>query len=117
MSDTSTSVDDFLPGFLEVLCKSSELLYFSFDEGIAQLLYSVVDDALVGLSRLEDPLAKRIERGLGAIARSCAKSDREHRVSFTHGKVGAGADVVEYEVYVLGLASVVVRIVDGCIDA
>ena len=110
-------VDEFLPGFLEVLCKPSELLHFSFDEGIAQLLYGAVNDGLIGLSRLEDPLAKRIERGLGAVARSCAEFDREYRVSFTHGKVGAGADVVEYEMYVLGFASVVVRVVNGRSEA
>ena len=117
MSDTSTSVNEFLSGFLEVLRKSSKLLYFSFDEGVAQLLYGVVDDALIGLSRFKDLLAKRIEGGLGAIARSCAKFDCEHRVSLTHGKVGVRADVVEYEVYVFGLASVVVRVVDGRSDA
>ena len=117
VSDASASVDDFLPGFLEVLRKSSELLYFSFDERVAQLLHSAVDDELIGLSRLKDSLAKRVEGGLGAVARSCAKFDREHGVSFTHGEVGAGTDVVEYEVYVFGLALVVVCIVDGCADA
>ena len=117
VSDASASVDDFLSSLLEVVRKSSELLYFSFDEGVAQLLHGTIDDELVRLPRFEDPLAKRIEGGLGAIARSCAKFDREHRVSFAHGKVGAGADVVEHEVYVFGLAFVVVRIVDGRSDA
>jgi hypothetical protein len=116
MSDTGTSVDDFLSSLLEVLGESSKLLYFSFNEGVAQLVYCTIDNLLVGLSRLENPLAKRIEGGLGAIARSRSKFDCEHRMSFTHGEVGAGADVVEYEVYVFGLALVVVRIPDGRSD-
>ena len=117
MSDAGTSVNDFLSSFLEVLRKSSEVLYFAFNEGVTQLLYGAIDDELVRLPRLEDPLAKRIEGGLGAVTRSCAEFDREYGVSFTHGKVGAGTDVVEYEVYVFGLALVVIRIVDGRGDA
>ena len=117
VSDTSVSVDNFLSGVVEVLRKSSKLLYLSFNKGVAQLLHSSINDKLVGLSRFKDSLAKRIEWGLGATARSCAKLDREHGVSFTHGEVGARADVVEYEMYVFGLALVVVRVVDGCGDA
>ena len=117
VSDASASVNDFLSGFLEVLRESSELLYLSFDKGVAQLMYSMVDDRLVGLPRLEDPLAKRVEGGLGAVARSCAKFDREYGVSFSHGEVGAGTDVVKHEVYIFGLALVIVCIVDGRGDA
>ena len=117
VSDASAGVDDFLSGFLEILRKSSKLLYFSFDEGVAQLLHGAVDDELVGLSRLKDLLVKRVKGGLGTVTRSCAKFDCEHRVSFSHGKVRTGTDVVEYEVYVFGLALVVVRIVDGRGDA
>ena len=47
--DAGASVDNLLSGFLEVLRKSSELLYFSFDEGVAQLLYRAIDDKLIGL--------------------------------------------------------------------
>ena len=113
MSDTGTGVNDLLSGFLEVLRESSKLLYFSFDEGVTQLLYGAINDGLIGLSRFEDPLAKRIEGGLGPVAGSCAKFDREHGVSFAHGEVGARADIVEYEMYVFGLALVVVCVVDG----
>ena len=35
VSDAGTSIDDLLSGFLEVLRESSELLYFSFDKGVA----------------------------------------------------------------------------------
>ena len=63
VSDTGTGIDDLLPGFLEVLRESSKLLYFSFDEGVTQLLYGAIDDGLIGLSRFKDPLAKRIEGG------------------------------------------------------
>ena len=117
VSDASASVDDFLSGLLEVLCESSKLLHFSFDEGVAQSLHGTVDDKLIRLPRLEDPLAKRVERGLSAVARSRAKFDREHGVSFSHGEVGVGATVVEYKVHVFGFALVVIRIVDGCGDA
>ena len=72
VSDASASVDDFLSSLLEVVRKSSELLYFSFDEGVAQLLYCAIDDELIGLSRLENPLTKRVEGGLRAIARPCS---------------------------------------------
>ena len=71
VSDASASVNDLLSSFLEVLCESSKLLHFAFNEGVAQLLYGAVDDGLVRLSRLEDPLAKRIEGGLGAVAWPC----------------------------------------------
>ena len=117
MSDAGTSVDDLLSCILEVLRKPAELLYLSFDKRVAKLLHGAIDDELVGLPRLEDPLAKRIEGGLGAVARSCTKFDREYGVSFTHSEMGTRADVVEYEVYVFSLALVVVRIRDGCGDA
>ena len=117
VSDASASVDDLLSCVVEVLRKSAKLLYFSFDERVAKLLYGAIDDRLVRLSRLEDPLVKRIEGGLGAVARSCAEFDCEHGVSFSHGKMGAGADVIEYEVYVFGFALVVIRVVDGRRDA
>ena len=117
MSDASASVDDLLSCVLEVLRESAELLYLSFDEGVAELLYGAVDDELVGLSRLEDPLAKQIEGGLGAVARSCTKFDCEYGMSLTHSEMGARADVVEHEVYIFSLALVVVRIGDGRCDA
>ena len=117
MSDAGASVDDLLSCVLEVLRKLAKLLHFSFDEGIAELLDGAVDDELIRLPRFKDPLTERVERGLGAVARSRAKFDREYWVSFTHGKVGTGADIVEYEVYVFGLALIVIRIVDGRSDA
>ena len=117
VSDTGASVNNLLSRVLEVLRKLTKLLYFSFDEGIAKLLDGAVNDELIGLSQFEDPLTERVERGLCAVARPCAKFDREHGVSFTHGEMGAGANVVEYEVYVFGLALVVIRIVDGRGDA
>ena len=117
VSDASASVNDFLSGFLEILREPSKLLDFSFDEGVTQLLHRAIDDKLVGLSRLEDPLAKRVEGSLGAITRSCAQLDREYGVSFTHGEMGAGTDVVEHEVHVFGLALVIICIANGCGDA
>ena len=72
MSNAGAGVNDLLSRVVKVLREATKLLYFSFDEGVAQLLNGTVDDGLVGLSRLEDPLAKRIEGGLGAIARSCS---------------------------------------------
>ena len=117
VSDASASVDDLLLCVLEVLRKSAELLYFSFDEGIAKLLHGAIDDELVRLSRLEDPLAKRVEGGLGTVARSCPEFDCKYGMSFTHSEVGARADVIEYEVYIFSLALVVIRVGDGRRDA
>jgi hypothetical protein len=102
---------------LEVLRKPTELLYFSLDERVAKLLYGTIDDELVGLSRLKDPLAKRVEGSLGAVARSCMQFDCEYGMSFTHSEMGTRANVVEHEVYVFSLALVVIRIKDGRDDA
>ena len=117
VSETGAGINDLLSRVVKVLRETAKLLHFSFDEGVTELLDGAVDDGLIRLARLEDPLAKRIEGGLGTIAGSCAKFDREYWVSAAHGKMSARADVVEYEVHVFGLALVIVRIVDGCRDA
>ena len=117
MSNAGAGVNDLLSCVVEVLREATELLHFSLDEGVAELLYGAIDDELVGLSRLKDPLAKRIEGSLGAFARSRPEFDREYGVSFTHGKMGTGAAVVECKVHIFGFAFVVVRVVDGCGDA
>ena len=109
-------VDDFLSCVVEVLREATKLLHFPFDEGIAELLDGAIHNGLVRLTRLEDLLAKWIERGLSTIARSCAEFNCEHRVSDAHGEMSARTDVVEYKVDVFGLALVVVRVVDGCDD-
>jgi hypothetical protein len=110
VSDASASVDDLLSCVLEVLRKSAELLHLSFDERVAELLYGAIDDELVGLPRLKDPLVERIEGGLSAVARSHTKFDCEHGMSFTHGEMGTRADVVEYKVHVFRFALIVICI-------
>ena len=114
MSDAGASIYDFLSCIVEVLREVTKLLYFSFDERIAELLNGAINDWLVGLARLEDPLSERIERGLDTVARSCSKFDCEHRMSDAHGEVSTRTGIVEYEVDIFGLAFVVVCIVDGC---
>ena len=37
-------------------------------------------------------------------------------MSFTHGEMGLGASVVEYEPHIFGLAFVIIGVVDGCRD-
>ena len=117
MSDFSVSVDDFLSGLLQFLGEVSKLQYFSFDEGVSQLLHGSVDDVLVGLSEFENALAKGIKGELRTIAGSCAQFNREHRVSSAHGEVGPWASVVEYKSHVFGLAFIVVGVIDGRCDA
>ena len=112
MSDLGTGVDHFLPGVLEFSGEGSKLKDFSLDEWISQLSYGSVDDGLIGLPRLEDTLSKGMEGGLRTVSRSRSQFDREHRVSFTHGEVGAWTTVVEYEPYVFGLALIVVGVVN-----
>ena len=70
--DFGTSVDNFLPSFLKFSSEVSELYHLSFDEGVSQLLYCLIDDGLVGLPGLEDVLTKGMERGLHTITRSCS---------------------------------------------
>ena len=117
MTDAGAGVDDLLSCVVKVLREVTKLLNLSFDEGVTELLDGAVDDRLIGLPRLEDPLAKWIERGLCSIARSCPKSDRKDRVSAAHGEMSARAGVIEYKMYVFGLALVVIRVVNGSGDA
>ena len=113
VSDFGVGVNDFSSGILELLGEGSKLKNLAFDKGISQLLYGSVDDELVGLSGLKDALPKRMEGGLRTITRSCSQLDREHRMSFTHGEVGAWAAIVEYESDVFGFTLVVIGVVDG----
>ena len=94
VSDFGTSVDDFLSSLLKLLGEVSKLQRLAFDEGVPKLLYRSVNEELVRLSRLENALSKGVEWGLCTIAGSCAQFDREHRVSFAHGEMGAQASVV-----------------------
>ena len=71
---------------------------------------------LVRLSVLEDALTERMERGLGSVAGSSLQFDCEDRVSSSHGEESLWAQIVKYEVYVFGLAFVVIRVADGCRD-
>ena len=115
--DFGASVNDFLSSLEEFLGEVPELQHFSLDEGVSQLLYGAVDNRLVGLSVLKNALSKGMKRGLRTIARSCSQLNREHRMSFTHGKVGPGARVVEYESHIFGLAFVIVSVVNWHRDA
>ena len=117
VSDRAAGIDDSLSGFLQLSSEVSELGYFAFNKGISQLLYSSINDALVGMPGFKDALSKGIEGRMRTVARSCPQFDRKYRVSFTHGEVGTWAGVVKYEPYILGPALVVVGVVDGCRDA
>ena len=94
VSDFGVGVDDLLLGLLKFLGEGSKLKNFSFDKGIPQLLHGSVDDDLVWLSGFENALSKGVERRVRTVTRSCPQLDCEHRVSFTHGKVGARASIV-----------------------
>jgi hypothetical protein len=117
LSNFGTGLNDLLSDFLELLSEMSELPHLTFNEGISHLLYRSIDDGLIRVSGLEHSLTKGVEGRLRTVARSCTKLDCEHRVTFPHGEVSVWAGVVEYEPYVLGLALVVVGIVNGCGDA
>ena len=117
VSNFGTCLNDFLMCFLELLGEVSELQYLSFDEGVSQPLYCLVDNSLIRLSGLKDLLSKGIERRLRSVAWSCAQLNCEDGVSFPHGEVCTRTGVVEYEAYVLGFAFVVVGVVNRCGDA
>ena len=72
VSDFSASIDNLLLSLLKFLSEVSKLQHLALDKGIPQLLYGSINDELVGLSRLEDALSKRVEWGLCAVAGSCA---------------------------------------------
>jgi hypothetical protein len=72
VSDFGARIDDFLLGFEELLSEVPELQHFSFDKGVPELLYSVIDNELIRLSVLEDTLSKGVKRELRTIARSCS---------------------------------------------
>ena len=94
----------------------SELGHLAFNKRVSQLLYGTIDEGLVGVSHLEDPLSKRIEGGLRTVMRSSSQLDGEDGVTFSHGKVGSRTNIVDYESYEFGFPFVVVSVVDGCRD-
>ena len=116
VSDGVAGIDNFLSSFLQLSGEVLELGYLAFDKGVPQLLYGLVNDELVGVSRFEYALSKGVEGGLRTVARLSAQLDGEYGVAFTHCEVSPRTGVVEYEPHKFSLSFIVVSVVNGCRD-
>ena len=61
VSNFIACLDDFLSSFEELLSEVSELYHLAFDERVSQLLYRSINDGLIRVFRLENPLTKGVE--------------------------------------------------------